>query len=67
MQRAREFCELLLDKNLRMTWFCFSRVDTVTRELLALMKRAGCVSLNFGVESGDAQMLNVMKKGATLA
>jgi radical SAM superfamily enzyme len=56
----------LLDKHLGITWFAFSRVDTVTRELLALMKRAGCVSLNFGVESGDAHMLQVMKKGATL-
>jgi anaerobic magnesium-protoporphyrin IX monomethyl ester cyclase len=67
MQRAREFCELLMDKHLGVTWFCFSRVDTVTRELLALMKRAGCVSVNFGVESGDEQMLNMMKKGATVA
>jgi radical SAM superfamily enzyme YgiQ (UPF0313 family) len=65
MERAREFCERLLDKNLGITWFAFSRVDTVTRELLALMKRAGCVSINFGVESGDDHMLQVMKKGAT--
>ena len=35
--------------------------------IISLMKRAGCVSLNFGVESGDEQMLNVMKKGATVA
>lgn len=66
MERAQEFCELLLEKRLGITWFAFSRVDTVTRELLVLMKRAGCVSINFGVESGDAHMLKVMKKGATL-
>jgi radical SAM superfamily enzyme YgiQ (UPF0313 family) len=66
MERTRAFCELLLEKDLGITWFAFSRVDTVTRELLALMKRAGCVSLNFGVESGDAHLLQVMKKGATL-
>jgi anaerobic magnesium-protoporphyrin IX monomethyl ester cyclase len=66
MERTRAFCELLLEKDLGITWFAFSRVDTVTRDLLALMKRAGCVSLNFGVESGDAHLLQVMKKGATL-
>jgi anaerobic magnesium-protoporphyrin IX monomethyl ester cyclase len=66
IERTREFCELLLEKNLGVTWFAFSRVDTVTPELLALMQRAGCVALNFGVESGDAHMLQVMKKGATL-
>jgi anaerobic magnesium-protoporphyrin IX monomethyl ester cyclase len=66
MERTRAFCELLLEKDLGITWFAFSRVDTVTRELLALMQRAGCVSLNFGVESGDAHLLQVMKKGATL-
>jgi anaerobic magnesium-protoporphyrin IX monomethyl ester cyclase len=66
MARAQAVCEGLLEKNLGVTWFAFSRVDTVTRELLALMKRAGCVSLNFGVESGDVHMLEVMKKGATL-
>ena len=66
MERTREFCELLLENKVGVTWFAFARVDTVTPELLATMKRAGCVALNFGVESGDAQMLQVMKKGTTL-
>ncbi len=30
MERTREFCELLLEKHVGVTWFAFSRVDTVT-------------------------------------
>ena len=37
----------------------------VTPELLRAMKRAGCVSVNFGVESGDNEILRVIKKGVS--
>jgi hypothetical protein len=39
----------------------------VDRDLLAVMRRAGCVSVNFGVESGDDEILRAIKKGVTTA
>ena len=37
----------------------------VTPELLPAMRRAGLVAVNFGVESGDDQILRAIKKGIT--
>lgn len=57
------FCEELIKREIKIGWKCCSRVDTVDRELLQLMKRSGCFLISFGVESGDDKILGVMKKG----
>lgn len=62
-KRVREFCRLILENNLDLTWSCFSRVDTVDLEILKEMKKAGCHQIMYGVESGDPQILeNINKK-----
>ncbi|MBI4023337.1 MAG: radical SAM protein [Verrucomicrobia bacterium] len=48
-----EFCEEVLRRNLKIRWCSNMRVPPVTRELLALMKRAGCFRLFYGVEDLD--------------
>jgi radical SAM superfamily enzyme YgiQ (UPF0313 family) len=64
-QRARtiELCKAL--KPLNFTWSCTSRVTT-DYETLKAMKESGCRLLIVGYESGDAQILKNIKKGATL-
>jgi len=47
-------------------WSCYSRVNNLTRNLLVKMKAAGCVSLNFGIESGDEKVLEIIKKDIKL-
>jgi len=65
IQKARtvELCAKL--KPLNLTWSCTSRVTT-DYETLKAMKEAGCRLLIVGYESGDAQILKNIKKGATL-
>lgn len=63
---VKKICELLISNNLNIKWSCNSRVDMVTKELLYLMKKAGCVHINYGVESGDEGVLKSLKKGITL-
>ncbi len=65
IQKARtiELCEKL--KPLKLTWSCTSRVTT-DYETLKAMKEAGCRLMIVGYESGDAQILKNIKKGATL-
>jgi anaerobic magnesium-protoporphyrin IX monomethyl ester cyclase len=58
-------CEEILKKNLRIQWSARVRIDTIDRERIALMKKAGCVSLLFGVESGSQRMLDSMHKSQT--
>ena len=40
-----------------------TRASIVTPELLRAMRRAGLVHINFGVESGDDEILRVIRKG----
>jgi radical SAM superfamily enzyme YgiQ (UPF0313 family) len=46
-------------------WSAITRANMVSPGLLRQMRRAGCVSVNFGVESGDNQILRIIKKGVT--
>lgn len=48
-------------------WNAFSRVDTISPEIVATMARAGCQAICFGVESGSQELLDVAKKRSDLA
>jgi GT2 family glycosyltransferase/radical SAM superfamily enzyme YgiQ (UPF0313 family)/Flp pilus assembly protein TadD/glycosyltransferase involved in cell wall biosynthesis len=64
--RLVRFCEILIERHIRIPWVCESRVSNLDRELVALMARAGAVGFYFGVESGSQRLLDFMKKGITV-
>lgn len=59
---VQELCDTMIEKNLGVQWSVVTRATTVPLDQLKLMKKAGCTGLSVGVESGDDQMLKVMKK-----
>lgn len=63
-----EFCEEILRKDLYTAWSCPNgvRVDTVDKETLSLMKKAGCYKIAFGIESGSQYILDKIGKNITL-
>lgn len=61
-----KLCEKMISNKNRLTWTCQTRVDTVDDEILAIMKKAGCKTIEFGVESGDDTVLKEMNKKITL-
>jgi radical SAM superfamily enzyme YgiQ (UPF0313 family) len=61
-KRVHDFCETLLSRGMKVSWSCFARVDTVSPELLALMKRAGCHQVGYGFESPDEAILRNINK-----
>lgn len=65
-KNVMDFCDLLIKKNYDLIWSANSRVDNITQEMCFKMREAGCVSLTFGLESGDQEILNNLKKHATL-
>jgi anaerobic magnesium-protoporphyrin IX monomethyl ester cyclase len=65
-KRAREICEGLIARNLDVTWACRARIDSVDRDMLELMHRAGCRRIYYGIESGNQQILDTLNKGITL-
>lgn len=63
--RAKEICQQLIDRRMGVEWVCDTRADCLDRELVALMKRAGCIRIKLGVESGCDKILESMRKGVT--
>ncbi len=56
----------IMERGLKFQWSAFSRVDTVNPEMLRRMKQAGCNGILYGVESGNQQILDKIKKKITL-
>jgi hypothetical protein len=52
-----------------MDWWCHNglRADKLDRELLRLMRKAGCSSIAIGIESGDENIFNSINKGEKLS
>jgi len=59
------FCEELLRRDCRFTWWCGARPARLDSELLKLMKRAGCVCISFGLENGTNDVLKAIRKNFT--
>ncbi|MCD4812267.1 radical SAM protein [bacterium] len=61
--RTRKLCRGMVEQKGVVHWSCFSRADVLDREMLQLMKQAGCHTIIFGVESGsDATLAQYNKK-----
>ena len=61
-ERVVQLCEAILARGERIHWTVQTRPDLVDAGLLRLMKRAGCVTVGFGVESGSQRVLDRLKK-----
>jgi radical SAM superfamily enzyme YgiQ (UPF0313 family) len=61
-----ELCQAIIERGLNIEWASNSRVDTIDAETLGWMKRAGCWIIAYGVESGNQEMLERIRKKATV-
>ncbi len=59
---TEELCRAIIKNNLNIKWYCESRVN-INLEILQLMRKAGCISIDFGLESGSPKVLRNIKKG----
>jgi len=64
--RTTEICEAFIRENLNVKWWCNGRLNYARPELLSLMKRAGCVFINYGIEALDDDVLRKMNKCLTV-
>lgn len=62
-KRAMDICRGIIDRKLDIQWACCSHVKMINEELLDVMKESGCVSIDFGVESGSDIILRNINKG----
>lgn len=65
-KRLNEIIELIISRGLSISWAGESRVDGINKEMLKKMYASGCRGLQFGVEAGNQEMLDSLKKNITL-
>ena len=59
-------CGELVRRNTGIRWNAFSRVDTISPEIVETMAKAGCQAICYGVESGNQEVLDLVKKNSNL-
>lgn len=64
-ERTQELCQAFIDADLNIKWDCNGRLNFADIDILEKMKEAGCVFINYGIESLDNDTLKVMHKGLT--
>ena len=64
-KRVIDICKKIIGKNLAITWAAISRVDYVSEEIIYWMRKAGCIQISYGVESGSEKIRNFLQKKIT--
>ena len=59
---VRSLCDKINKNNLDITWEGWTRADCINEELLTLMMNAGFVRVSFGVETGNPEVMKILKK-----
>lgn len=65
-ERIETFCRRMIGEPLKMTFNCAVRSEHVDKELLNLMKKAGCWMISLGIETGDPDLLAQHRQNADL-
>jgi len=54
-ERIRELCKRIIDENLSIKWVCLDRAELINKnkDLLPLMRQAGCIGIEIGLESSN--------------
>ncbi|MBE0479181.1 radical SAM protein [Candidatus Aerophobetes bacterium] len=65
---AERICEHIIKENLhtKLRWYTYCSPSAFSNKLAALMQRAGCAGINFGVDSGSDTILQVLGRNFDL-
>jgi radical SAM superfamily enzyme YgiQ (UPF0313 family) len=67
VNRTMQLCESFIESGIKFKWRCNGRLNFATTEVLEIMKRAGCVFINYGIESVNDSALKTMGKALTVS
>ncbi len=65
-KRVLEFCRLLIESKLNVSWYCNGRVNLMSEEIIVAMRDSACKGIAYGIESGNQGILDSIKKGITI-
>ncbi|MGD8470829.1 MAG: radical SAM protein, partial [Desulfobacteraceae bacterium] len=57
-----EICQKIIQKKMEINWTAISRVDMIDEDVLYWMRKAGCIQISYGVESGSKNIREFLKK-----
>lgn len=57
-----EFCDAIINSNLKIKWRCSSRIDTLDEEIILKMSLSGCTDIYLGVETGSTKIQKLINK-----
>lgn len=59
---SNSFCRKVIHEGTKFYWSDCARFNNMTYERLELMRKAGCIKLTFGFETGSPKILNLIDK-----
>ncbi len=60
------FCQEIIRRGVKFVWTCNTRANVVDKEILDIMRKAGCIQIDYGVESGSPKVLEILNKKITV-
>jgi radical SAM superfamily enzyme YgiQ (UPF0313 family) len=66
VSHAEAICHEIISRRMEVRWSCIANPCTLSKDLLQLMRKAGCCSLSIGNESGSPSMLKNLRKNFTV-
>ncbi len=64
-KRTSELCKKIKKEKIDIEWFCDSRVDRCTYDMMREMAKSGCKLVYFGIESANQRILEYYNKRIT--
>jgi anaerobic magnesium-protoporphyrin IX monomethyl ester cyclase len=65
-ERVIAICDEIKRRKLDIVWAARTRVDCISKDVLQSMRSAGCSRIYYGIESGNREILRVLKKSTSL-
>jgi anaerobic magnesium-protoporphyrin IX monomethyl ester cyclase len=60
--RVVDICKKVIERRLKISWVAISRVNHVDEEVLYWMRKAGCIQISYGIESGSRKIRDLLNK-----
>ncbi|MBN1296185.1 B12-binding domain-containing radical SAM protein [bacterium] len=63
---TERLCEAIIRSGVKIAWRTATRLDLLDDDMLKLMRRAGCVQMDLGIETGSPRMSSIIRKDIDL-